>query len=139
MSLSIGAAAAELGVAADTLRYYEKIRLLPSPARDAGGRRIYREKDLARLRFVKRAQALGFSLHDVGQLLRLRENPARCSKAVRALAARKREVLESQLHEIERMHGELSLLLHLCSGMAEHCPILERMEGAPSFAPSHGR
>lgn len=127
---SIGAAAAAVGIAPDTLRYYEKIRLVPRPARNAGGRRVYREKDIARLRFVKRAQALGFNLRDVGQLLRLREDPVKCSKAVRALAAQKRDALEAQLREVERMHRELSLLLNLCTGAADHCPILDRMEGA---------
>lgn len=130
MSHSIGEAAVALGIAPDTLRYYEKVRLVPRPARDVGGRRVYREKDLARLRFIRRAQALGFSLHDIGQLLKLREDPVRCSRAVRALAAQKRDALEAQLRETERMHHELSLLLNLCTGAADHCPILEQMEGA---------
>lgn len=135
---SIGEAAAAVGIAPDTLRYYEKIHLLPRPARNAGGRRTYRERDLARLRFIKRAQALGFSLHDIGELLKLREDPVKCSKAVRTLAAQKRDVLEAQLRETERMHRELSLLLNLCRGAADHCPILERMEGGEPRPPERG-
>lgn len=132
---SIGDAATAVGIAPDTLRYYEKIGLVPRPMRDASGRRVYREKDLTRLRFVKRAQALGFSLHDIGQLLKLREDPVKCSKAVRELAAQKRDTLAAQLRETERMHRELSLLLSLCTGATDHCPILEQMEGIEPSAP----
>lgn len=127
MSESIGTAATTVGLSADTLRYYEKIGLLPRPARNPGGRRVYREKDLTRLRFIKRAQALGFSLQDIRQLLRLRENPIKCSKAVRALAQEKRDSLLMQVREMERMQAELTLLLNLCTGAGDSCPILDRL------------
>ena len=127
MSESIGAAATTVGLSADTLRYYEKIGLLPRPARNPGGRRVYREKDLTRLRFIKRAQALGFSLQDIRQLLRLRENPIKCSKAVRVLAQEKRDSLLMQMREMERMQAELTLLLNLCTGAGDSCPILDRL------------
>lgn len=127
MSQSIGGAAITVGITADTLRYYEKIGLLPRPARNAGGRRMYREKDFMRLRFIKRAQALGFSLQDIRRLLRLRENPIKCSKAVRALAQEKRDSLLLQIHEIENMQRELTLLLNLCPGDGDSCPILDRL------------
>lgn len=127
MNQSIGSAAATVGITADTLRYYEKIGLLPHQARNANGRRVYREKDLARLRFVKRAQSLGFSLRDIRQLLRLRENPIKCSKAVRSLAQEKRDSLLTQMREIERMQAELTLLLNLCTGAGDSCPILDRL------------
>ena len=84
MAQTIGQAAASVGLSADTLRYYERIKLLPPPARTAGGKRIFRETDLARLRFIRRAQAVGFSLEEIGKLLRFRENPAKSSRAVRA-------------------------------------------------------
>lgn len=132
MSQSIGSAATTVGITADTLRYYERIGLLPRPARNASGRRVYRDKDLVRLRFVKRAQALGFSLQDIRQLLRLRENPIKCSKAVRALAQEKRDALLMQMREIERMQSELTLLLNLCTGAGDSCPILDRLAQDPS-------
>lgn len=127
MSQSIGSAAATVGITADTLRYYEKIGLLPRQSRNASGRRIFHEKDLQRLRFVKRAQALGFSLQDIRQLLRLRENPIKCSKPVRSLAQEKRDSLVMQMREIERMQAELTLLLNLCPGAGDSCPILDRL------------
>ena len=127
MGQSIGSAAKALGITPDTLRYYEKERLLPPPGRNAAGRRIYREEDFARLRFLKRAQALGFSLADIRQLLRLRDAPARSSRAVRELAQRKRDALEVQMREVQQMHAELTRLLALCTGSGECCPIIDRM------------
>lgn len=128
MTLRIREAAQTVGLSADTLRYYEKISLVPRPARGTGGQRAYTEKDIARLRFVIRAQALGFTLEEIRHLLRFRENPARSSKAVRKLAERKCDALSVQLKAIEHMQRELMLLLNLCSGTSDHCPILERLE-----------
>ncbi|MGH8130820.1 MAG: MerR family transcriptional regulator [Steroidobacteraceae bacterium] len=128
MTLRIREAARTVGLSADTLRYYEKIDLVPRPARAVGGQRTYGEKDLARLRFVVRAQALGFTLKEIRQLLRFRENPVRCSKSVRKLARDKCETLAAQRLALEQTHRELALLLNLCSGASNHCPILERLE-----------
>lgn len=128
MTLRIGEAAETLGISPDTLRYYEKIRLVPGPVRGIGGQRSYGEKDLARLRFVQRAQTLGFTLEEIRRLLRFRENPVRCSNAVRRLAARKCEALATQRATIEQIQGELALLLNLCTGARDHCPILDRLE-----------
>lgn len=126
--MRIREAAEAVGLSADTLRYYEKINLVPRPARGAGGQRTYRDKDLKRLRFVVRAQAIGFTLQEIKQLLRFRENPVKCSKGVRMLAQRKCEALSAQQQALAQMHGELSLLLNLCSGDADHCPILEKLD-----------
>lgn len=128
MRVRIREAAQTVGLSADTLRYYEKINLVPRPARGVGGQRSYADIDLARLRFVTRAQSLGFALEEIRQLLRFREKPARCSKAVRTLAQRKCDALSTQLQAIEHMQRELTLLLNLCSGTSDHCPILDRLE-----------
>jgi MerR family copper efflux transcriptional regulator len=128
MGSLIGAAAKELSLSQDTLRYYEKIGLVPRAYKDQGGRRVYSESDLARLRFVQRAQGVGFSLEEIGQLLKFREQPAGCSKKVRALAAVKRDAIEVQLQAMQKMHAELGELLHLCDGKAEHCPILKTLD-----------
>jgi len=121
-------AAQAVGLSADTLRYYEKIGLVPRPARATGGQRQYAERDLVRLRFVTRAQAIGFTLQEIKQLLRFREDPVKCSKGVRALARHKCETLLEQQQALEQMHRELTLLLNLCSGAADHCPILDKLE-----------
>lgn len=128
MTYLIGDAAKTLDVSPDTLRYYEKIRLIPRIGKNPSGHRIYSEKDLARLRFVQRAQRIGFSLNEIGQLLKLRENPVKCSKAIRSLAKVKCENISEQLQILTRMHDELALLLNLCTGDADHCPILESLE-----------
>lgn len=127
MSLRIRDAALAVGLSADTLRYYERIRLLPPPARGAGGQRQYGDKDLARLRFARRAQGLGFTLQEIRQLLRFRDNPAGSSRQVRRLVQRKCESLSAQRLVIDNMHRELALLLNLCGGRGDHCPILEQL------------
>lgn len=127
MTASIGEAAERLHSSPDTLRYYEKIGLV-RPARTPGGRRVYDRTDLDQLRFIQRAQAVGFSLAEIDQLLKLRRNPARCSESVRSLAANKVEELSGKLEALNRMHDELTLLLGLCSGDSDECPILDSLE-----------
>lgn len=128
MEISISKAAAESGYSVDTLRYYERIRLMPPPGRTPGGQRVYRDRDLARLRFIRRAQSVGFSLDDIRKLLRFRENPARSGRQVRALAAAKHDQLKEQLESLQSMETELALLLSLCQGLPGSCPILEELD-----------
>lgn len=125
----IGETAEVLGLSPDTLRYYEKIKLVPRAAKNGSGRRSYSDKDMARLRFVQRAQSIGFSLAEIAQLLKLREAPARCSKTVRSMAQRKCEEMREQISTLRKMEDELKLLLGLCNG-EDPCPILERLDRA---------
>lgn len=124
MNYRIGEAARLLDTSADTLRYYEKIRLMQRPGRDAGGRRSYSDKDIERLRFARNTQSLGFSLADIRQLLKLRDAPHRVSPDVRSIAERKCSEVEARIQALQRIQGELSLLLNLCRGQADDCPIL---------------
>ncbi len=128
MEMQIGEASEALGLSRDTLRYYEKIGLVPRAAKTQGGRRTYNQSDMDRLRFVQRAQGVGFSLVEIGQLLKLRDNPQRCSKAVRDLASTRCEGMQKQIAELEQMRDDLAALLSLCNGEAEHCPILDRLD-----------
>jgi len=116
----------EIGI--DTLRYYEKIRLVPRATRGKGGVRVYTEPDLARLRFIRRAQGMGFSLDDIRLLLELRRAPRSARPKARALAARKLGEITERLKEIKQLEGELRLLLNLCDGSSEGCPIIEGIE-----------
>ena len=129
MTRTISEVAAETGLSTDTLRYYEKIRLLPAPGRTAGGKRVYREQDIARLRFIQRAQSVGFSLKEIGKLLRFRENPGKSGRAVRELAARKYEHVKESLTLLKAVEAELALLLKVCRGDSETCPILTTLDG----------
>jgi DNA-binding transcriptional MerR regulator len=119
----IGEVGRLLGLSADTLRYYERIGLLPRVARRAGVRR-YSERDLSRLRFVQRAQRMNFTLTEIGALLRMREAPARARREVRALTARKLAEVEAGLQELDALRRELTLLLNLCAEGEGGCPIL---------------
>ena len=116
------------GLSADTLRYYEKIGLMPKVARNASGVRVYDEQDLSRLRFIRRAQRMNFSLEEIGMLLRMRENPRHARDEVRQLTAHKLAEVERSLKELGLLRNELTLLLNLCRGSEDGCPIIEGLE-----------
>lgn len=128
MNRTISKAVAETGISADTLRYYEKIRLLPAPMRTPGGKRIYRDQDIARLRFIRRAQSVGFSLEEIRSLLRFRENPGEVNEHVRRLAAKKHADVKNKLQLLASIEAELALLLEVCQKNSATCPILLSLE-----------
>ena len=127
----IGELSKRLGLSADTLRYYEKIRLLPCVARDDAGRRIYADKDVSRLKFVQRAQRMKFSLAEIGKLLEMRENPQKARSGVRTLTQKKLSDIEQHMDDLTTLRDELQLLVNLCQGAEEGCPILENIDGEP--------
>jgi len=124
----IGKVVSELNISGDTLRYYEKIKLLPKVYRNEAGIRFYSEKDLSRLRFIKRAQKMGFSLDEIKQLLQFRENPQKAKPKVRELAHLKLEDIQHHLEELTTLRDELLLLTNLCSKSTSGCPILEELD-----------
>jgi DNA-binding transcriptional MerR regulator len=124
----IGEIAAKLGLSADTLRYYEKIGLLPRVARQDSGVRLYNDKDLSRLRFIRRAQKMDFTLAEIGALLKMRDSPQTARKAVRDLTAHKLSEVEGHLGELKTLRDELRLLLSLCAGTRKGCGILKEMD-----------
>lgn len=88
------------GVSADTLRHYERMRLLPSPQRSAGGYRVYPPAALDRVRVIRRALAIGFSLKELGRMLRVREQGGAPCREVRAMASEKLAGLERRIEEM---------------------------------------
>lgn len=128
--LQIGEAAAESGVSAKMIRYYEQIDLVPSPARRDSGYRLYGQNDVHRLRFIHRARELGFSVEHIRELLRLWHDRKRPSREVKKLALDHIAEMETQ---IERMQGMVATLKHLaksCDGdHRPHCPILLDLAG----------
>ena len=126
--MRIGEVVTTLAISADTLRYYEKIKLIPKVHRNNGGVRFYSDKDLSRLRFIKRAQKMGFSLDEITQLLRFRENPQKARPKVRELAHHKLDEIERHLAELTILRDELRLLTNLCSASEEGCPILKSFD-----------
>lgn len=111
-NLTIGEFAALAGVGVETIRFYQRKGLLPEPPRRAGSIRRYGAADVERLRFVKSAQSLGFSLDEVAELLRL-EDGAHCGEAS-ALAEAKLADIRKKLAELSRMEGVLSGLVNAC-------------------------
>lgn len=124
--MNIGQLARQAGVPIDTVRYYERQRLLPRAARSAGGYRIFGERDLRRLRFIRRAKSLGFSLDEIGELLALSDHPPQDMGSVRETARLRLQDIELRMSELQRMQAALSQLVDACPGHGalEQCPIL---------------
>jgi DNA-binding transcriptional MerR regulator len=124
----IGELSRRIGLSPDTLRYYEKIGLLPPVARNTSGLRIYGDKDISRLHFIGRAQRMNFTLSEIGQLLEMRENPQNARSDMRALMQKKLQVVEEHLAELNTLRNEMCLLINLCQGTDEGCPIIEDID-----------
>jgi MerR family copper efflux transcriptional regulator len=129
--MRIGHLAGKAGVAVDTVRYYERQGLLPPPARRPSGYRDYGEDELQQLRFVRRCKALGFTLEETRELLRLNADPRADRAEVRALAERRIADVEAKLRELQAVRDSLSGLAAACSGHGslEGCPIIHRVLG----------
>jgi Zn(II)-responsive transcriptional regulator len=128
-NLGIGQLAKRAGVAIDTVRYYERNDLLTPAGRLASGYRRYGEEELKRLRFIRRAKALGFTLDDIRALLSLSDE-RNVAKVKRAAEARLAEV-ERRIDELERIRGGLRAMIKACPGhgRADACPILNALNG----------
>ncbi len=138
MSCQIGEVCRRLDLSADTLRYYEKIGLLSAVSRTASGLRAYSEKDISRLRFIKRAQRMNFSLAEIGQLLGFRENPQTSKAHVQQLAYDKLQDVEQHLQELNTLRDELTLLVNLCTNSNDDCPILINLDADKIKKPCPG-
>lgn len=131
-TLGIGQLAKQAGVAIDTVRYYERNGLLAPAGRLASGYRRYGKVEVMRLRFIRRAKSLGFSLDDVRTLLALSDE--RDIAKVRLTAANKRDEIDQRIVELQRMRAGLDNLIAACPGhgRAEDCPILNALSEEPS-------
>jgi len=118
----------QTGFTADTLRYYEKIELLPKVQRTAAGVREYTTKDISRLYFIRRAQKMDFTLAEIKDLLIMRENPQKARKTIRSLTRQKLQEVEEHLKELATLRNELTLLVNLCSASENGCPIIEFLD-----------
>jgi len=123
--LRIGQLADQAQVPIDTVRYYERAGLLQPPNRSAAGYRLYDGASVHRLRFVRRAKRLGFSLDDIAELLRLSDRRGDIA-GVRATAQAKLSEIEARIVELSRIRDGLSRLVDACPGHgdAADCPIL---------------
>jgi len=127
--MNIGQAAKASGISAKMIRHYESIALIKPGVRTDAGYRIYGEKDVHTLRFIKRARSLGFSLEQIKDLLSLWQNPGRASADVKAIAQTHVQELEQRIRELTEMRDTLSHLTHARSGDSRpDCPILQSLE-----------
>src|ERR1035438_7822664 len=106
-----GELAERAGVSADTLRHYERMGLLPSPQRSASGYRLYPPAALDRVRMIRRALAIGFSLKELGRILRVREQGGAPCREVRSMAGEKLRELERKIEEMTALQRLLKRLL----------------------------
>ncbi|MFK2901868.1 heavy metal-responsive transcriptional regulator [Dyella jejuensis] len=128
-SLNIGAVAKRAGVPIDTIRYYEREGLLPEPSRRPSGYRSYDETAIGRLRFIRRAKDLGFTLEEIRELLALSADRHRGVKAVRQRAQQRLASIDARIAELTRIRQGLEQLVEACPGHGdpEQCPILRAL------------
>ena len=125
-NLTIGKAAKAAGVGIDTVRFYEREGLLPEARRSDSGYRLYSGDDVDRLRFVRRAKGLGFSLADIRELLRLQDNRGD-RREVKSVAERRLADLDQRIAELSALRSALASLVDRCSGQGsiQGCPIID--------------
>jgi MerR family mercuric resistance operon transcriptional regulator len=128
-SYTIGQLAAEAGVNVETIRYYQRRKLFPEPQPTHGRMRRYGGTEVTRLRFIKCAQRLGFTLKEINDLLELLE-PVSCS-ATRKMAAAKLELVDERIRALQELRKEFTQLLAACDANTDEsrCPIIEHFAG----------
>jgi MerR family copper efflux transcriptional regulator len=135
-SLTIGTVAKRVGVAIDTIRFYEREGLLPEPERRASGYRSYGDGAIAQLRFIRRAKQLGFTLEEIRELLALSADRQRGVKAVKKRAQQRLAVIEQRIVDLQRVRDGLAQLVETCPGHGapEQCPILRALSDEEDLA-----
>jgi MerR family copper efflux transcriptional regulator len=123
---NIGEAASRSGVSAKMVRHYESLGLLPSVARTDAGYRLYGDREVHTLRFIRRGRDLGFSMAEIAELVKLWQNPRRASSSVKRIALAHIENLDRRMAEMAQMRQTLHRLADCCHGdQRPDCPILE--------------
>lgn len=126
--LTIGALAKATGTNIETVRYYERIGLLPAPRRTAGNYRAYDTAHLARLSFVRRSRDLGFSIDDVRDLLRLNDQKRRDCATVGAIARAHAAEIDRKIADLTALRRELRSLMDQCgTGSVDTCRVIEAL------------
>src|SRR5712692_121453 len=130
MPLTIGQIASAAHVNIQTIRYYERRGLFPTPRRTPAGYRQYAEDAVARLRFIKHAQELGFSLQEVQELLALRVRHGAACDVVERKTRQKIAVVQQRIRDLQRMRRTLDRLAGACAARrpTDDCPILEVLD-----------
>ena len=131
-SLQIGQVARQTGLSVDAIRFYEKESLLPKALRSTGGFRLYGIDHIEQLRFIQRAQTIGFSLGEIRELLLIKDDQVETCSHVRDLIRQKLVVVQRKMNELAQIEGQLKEALQKCNRQlrkttARHdrCPVLE--------------
>lgn len=129
---TIGRLARAAGVNVETIRHYQRLQLLPKPPGVRGGFRVYPRELAERVRFIKRAQELGFSLREIATLLALQDGADR--SAIRRIAGDRLSQIRAKLKDLKRMERALARLIERCaeSRGRHRCPIIEAIARAPA-------
>jgi len=124
--LTIGRVAGAAGVNLETIRYYQRIGLVTEPEKPEVGYRVYPLETITRIRFIKRAQQLGFKLHEVAELMQLDEGHC---EDVRTKAEKKLFQINNQISDLNNLRKTLESLIDTChhDGSNDHCPIIDTL------------
>lgn len=127
-NLTIGTLAARTACKIETIRYYEKIGLLPAPPRSEGGHRVYGEDQVRRLRFIRRGRELGFSVADLRALLGLADEKAYKCGEVKAITVHHLQQVRDKIGDLRRLERTLARISSQCKGgIRPACPIIEAL------------
>jgi len=127
--VSVGELSRLTGVNIETIRYYEKIKMLPTPARTKGGHRVYGPKETRILVFIRRGRELGFTLDQIRALLNLAAPGKASCREVRAIAARHLEDVRAKITDLGKLERLLAKTIKQCSGKAvPDCPVLDVLD-----------
>ncbi|MDA8229779.1 MAG: helix-turn-helix domain-containing protein [Magnetospirillum sp.] len=139
MAIGIGALSKETGVNVETIRYYERIGLLPAPERKASGYRQYDAAHVRRLSFIRKGRDLGFPVEAIRALLRLAEHPEQpCADADRLAAGHLAEV-ERKIAELGRLRDELRKMVSCDAGCVAECRIIDALASSGDRREAEGR
>ena len=131
-NLQIGQVAQQTGLTVDAIRFYEKEKLLPKALRSTGGFRLYGSDHIEQLRFIQRAQTIGFSLGEIRELILIQDDQVETCSHVRDLIRQKLATVQQKMNELAQIEGQLKEALQKCNRQLRktsvrhnRCPVLE--------------
>lgn len=128
--LTIGQVAEQVGISRDAIRMYEQQKLIEKPERANNGYRIYSQNVIARLHFIQKAKAMGFSLKEINELLAIKRTAVNTCEQVRAEAETKLGDIEKKIADLKRLKKAINILIRTCDKSHDdrHCPLLDALE-----------
>lgn len=136
--MTIGGASKACGIKPPTIRYYEQIRLLPSPPRSDGNRRLYDENDLRRLRFIRHARELGFDIEPIRELLALAGDPDGPCETADSIARSHLAGIDHKIARLTALRAEVARMADCPNGSSAECRVIEVLgDHAGCLSPSH--